>query len=96
MEACLAMPRGEKKIFECVICSDTFSMHSLSAGEYFVQSGVCKDCYEKMQKKPASVSCFGKLPNGRMFGYTSSNPVCSTICPDRGACLVFISKLKNS
>lgn len=89
------MPRGEKKVFECVLCADGHSAHSACAGKYFIESGVCIDCYKAMQKKPASISCFGKLPVGKSFGFSSSNPVCSSICPDRTACALFVDKLKS-
>lgn len=89
------MPRGEKTIAECLLCRNRFSRHSIDTGGYFVVSGICLDCYKKMQAQPATVSCFGKLPTLKTFGYIPDNLACQSICPDRLACARFVSKLKR-
>lgn len=90
------MPKGQKKILQCLLCSEGYSKPAVFAGKYFIDSGICIECYKKMQNQPASISCFGKLPKGRDFGYSSKHPVCSSICLDRIACATFISKIKHS
>ena len=89
------MPKGEKKLFECLLCFNRYSRHSFDTGGFYVSSGVCADCYKKMQKQPIEISCFGKLPVLKKHGYDADNIACSTICPDRQACAHFVSKLQR-
>lgn len=88
------MPKGEKKLVECLLCNERYSKHSIIEGGFYLESGVCKSCYNKMQLQSQTLSCFGKLPSKKLHGYNSENIVCSSICPDRVACAQYISKLK--
>ena len=86
--------KGEKKLVECLLCLEKHSKRSILKGGYHIDSGICDDCYKKMQRQSQSVSCFGKLPTKKLHGYNAKNIVCATICPDRIACAQYVLKLK--
>lgn len=84
------MPRGYAKLFECLLCTDKFSLTDADKGRYFIETAICRDCYEKMQRSSAEVSCFGKMPTTKTFGYSRKHVVCRMLCPDKNICSQFV------
>lgn len=66
-------------LLRCVLCPERFTLDDAVAGRYFIQTLICRACYERLRAKPYALSCFGK-------GYDSQDEVCQHICPDRKIC----------
>jgi len=72
---------------ECILCRRSFTEVDILGYRYFIESGICEQCYKKMQALPASISCFGK--NGK-HGYDPISRECKQLCPDRKVCPMFL------
>ena len=80
-----------KKILECLLCFERYSVKQILAGEYQLETMICSYCYAKMQQAPYEKSCFGKpsqMINGvkKHLGYNPLAPECRERCPDRNVC----------
>jgi hypothetical protein len=84
----------QKELLPCIICSKRFSVDDVEKGQYFASTFICRGCYEEMQKKSYSESCFGKATVQKkglvLYGYSKKSLVCSKICPDREPCKLFV------
>lgn len=75
------MPEPVGKIFECLLCRNTFSTTDIVKGKYFASTGICRACYEEGQKTENSIWCFGS--------YSVEYTECKFDCPDRKICKGF-------
>lgn len=75
------------KIFECVMCSKSYSLEDARSGAYYVQTRMCAACYTKGCKVSADVWCFGKKAI-----FSSKRIECTQLCPDREICSYFIRR----
>ena len=85
-------PNPAKKILECARCGTGFTYQEIRENRlYNLDTKICIGCYQDMQKKQHSVSCFGKptviLESGKkLLGYDPSSSECNAWCPDRRVC----------
>jgi hypothetical protein len=75
-------------VFECVLCSRSYSLEDARKGKYYVQTRVCAACYIKGVAVSVDVWCFGKL-------FSSKRVECTQLCPDREICKYFITRKRN-
>ena len=85
-----------KKLLECVECAGMYSGFDVQQGQFFVTTMVCLDCYQRMQRAPYHVSCFGKptvTTDGKVHhGYDADARECRLECPDRFICRVLVKR----
>jgi len=77
-----------KTLLWCFQCDRRFSILDVQEGHYFADTGICRECYGKMQKNPGT--CFGKKTEGRRLGYDETTIECKEFCPDKDACQKFV------
>jgi len=91
---------SQKKLMQCVLCSELYSEYDVIQLRFFPDTGVCFDCYEDMKEQKYENYCFGKgtlttaIGNGRQalaLGYEPGNENCDHLCPDRKYCPLFLS-----
>jgi hypothetical protein len=72
-------------------------MNDVEKGRYWIETGICKDCYFRLQRSSVEISCFGKAPTTKTFGYDRKHIACNLLCPDKTVCPQFvkISKKEN-
>lgn len=77
-----------KKILECVLCIQRYSLSDVESGRYHLETLVCSPCYASMQAASFSVSCFGKPSEvgKKEKGYVAEDQECQSLCPDRKVC----------
>lgn len=83
------------KVLRCVLCPATYSVEDVEKGLYFPSTGICYACYKRGQHAPYYEWCFGKpdVTSGvgiARYGYNENVPECSSECPDRHICKVFV------
>lgn len=76
-------------MFACLLCSTRYELEDVKAGRYFVSTGVCLSCYQKMAKTDST--CFGDREL-----YDSEALPCKKECPDRVVCQIFVSHPHDS
>jgi hypothetical protein len=82
-----------KPLLWCLLCGKRFSIADANDGQYFAETGICRSCYQKLQKDRST--CFGKIdvgvPEGRVLGYDEAAIECREFCEDRKICQQFVT-----
>lgn len=78
--------KAPASLLRCVLCPRRFNTGDVEEERFFVQTMICRACYERMRARPYAESCFGKPTVGNRLGYDADNHVCQHVCPDRAVC----------
>lgn len=73
-------------MFECVVCSNRYTLDDVQEGNFIPSTSVCLTCYQVLYKNKSS--CFGSDL------YNASELVCQE-CPDKRICRGFVKHIKE-
>ncbi len=79
-------------LLECLLCKNKFSEVDATEGRFYLQTNICKECYEKGQRQAQSIWCFGRPLSKSSPGYDAGNVACASLCPDRRICAQFVKR----
>lgn len=74
-------------MFICVLCPKEFTEQDVKEGTYFPSTGVCLECYNRLNK--SRLSCFGDKDK-----YDIRTVACQQ-CPDSRLCKRFVKHRKD-
>jgi hypothetical protein len=79
-------------VFECLLCTDKFTVEDVRKKHFYIQTLICKKCYIIGVKTNSRIWCFGKLQKHNSPGFSQENVSCRLLCSDRVICQKFITK----